>query len=103
MTLQRDVAVSPVKTQALSTAMILCGLAITMMSLPVDTATNIFAIAAVGVGLTLGVGTWLEGMSGIRTLIRVDILILWVLYGLTFFEFLSLLPHVDVVVSPAAA
>ena len=103
MTLQSAVAVSPVTTQALSTATILCGLAITSVSLPVDTATNIFAIAAMGVGLTLGVGTWIEGMSGVRTLIRVDILIIWVLYGLTFFEFLFKQSGVDGVVSPEAA
>ena len=103
MTLQSAIAVSPVTTQAISTTTILCGLAITSVSLPVDTPTDIFAIAAVGVGLTLGVGTWIEGMSGVRTLIRVDILIFWVLYGLTFFEFLFKQSGVDGVVSPEAA
>ena len=103
MTLQSAVPISPVTTQALSTATILCGLAITSASLPADTATNIFAIAALGVGLTLGVGTWIEGMSGIRTLIRVDILIFWVLYGLTFFEFLFQQSRIDAVLSPEAA
>ena len=103
MTVQSAVAVSPVTTQALSTATILCGLAVSSASLPVETASNIFAFAALGVGLTLGVGTCIEGMSGIRTLIRVDILILWVLYGLTFFEFLFQQPRIDAVVSPEAA
>ena len=83
--------------------MILCGLAITIAALPAGTATNIFSTAAVCVGLALGVGTALEGMSDIRALIRVDILILWVLYALTFFEFLFQQPDVDAIVSPAAA
>jgi oligosaccharide repeat unit polymerase len=103
MTLQWAIAVGPVATRALSTGMILCGLAIATVTLPVDTATNIFSTAAVCVALTLLIGTSLEGMSGIRTLIRVDILMLWVLYGLTFFEFLFRQEGVDAAVSPEAA
>jgi oligosaccharide repeat unit polymerase len=68
-----------------------------------DTATDIFAFAAVGVGLTLSVGTWLEVQLDIRRLIRIDFLMLWVLYGLTLFEFLFAQPGVDDFVSPETA
>jgi hypothetical protein len=60
-------------------------------------------VGAVGVGLSLGIGTAIEATSGIRSLIRVDILMFWVLYGLTFLEFLFPQPDVDTVLLPAAA
>jgi hypothetical protein len=103
MTLPRTLAAGSADNQALSTALILCGLAITAVALPIDTATNIFAFAAVGVGLTLSVGTWLEVRSDIRRLIRVDILMLWVLYGLTLFEFLFSQPGVNGFILPETA
>jgi len=85
------------------TAVILCGLALTRVFLPDDSAVSIFSVAAVGVGISLSLATAIEATAGIRSLIRVDILILWVLYGLTFLEFLFPQPNVDALVSPAAA
>jgi oligosaccharide repeat unit polymerase len=85
------------------TAVILCGLALTSIVLPDDSAVSIFTVAAVGVGISLSLATAIEATAGIRSLIRVDVLILWVLYGLTFLEFLFPQPNVDALVSPAAA
>jgi len=68
-----------------------------------DSAGTIFTISAFGVGLSLCLATGIEGMAGVRSLIRVDILILWVLYGLTFLEFLFPQPKIDTLVSAASA
>jgi oligosaccharide repeat unit polymerase len=84
-------------------AVILSGLALTSVVLPDDSAVNVFTVAAVGVGISLSIATAIEATAGIRSLIRADILILWVLYGLTFLEFLFPQPTVDALVSPAAA
>jgi oligosaccharide repeat unit polymerase len=91
------------RTTALSTALILIGLAATRLILPSDSAGDIFTVAAIGVGVALSIATIIEGTTGIRNLIRVDILILWVLYGLTFLEFLFPQPAVDGLLSTAAA
>jgi hypothetical protein len=85
------------------TAVILSGLALTSVVLPDDSAVSVFTVAAVGLGISLSIATAIEATAGIRSLIRVDILILWVLYGLTFLEFLFPQPTVDALVSPAAA
>ena len=73
---------------AISTATILCGLALTSLLLPQDDAEGVFAAAGIGVGLSLALATGIEATAGVRALIRVDILMLWALYGLTFLEFL---------------
>ena len=89
---------------AISTATILCGLALTGLLLPQDDAVGVFAAGGIGVGLSLTLATGIEATAGVRALIRVDILILWVLYGLTFLEFLF--PQrgdVDATVSTASA
>src|SRR5262245_55141278 len=96
-------AARPVRATAVSTAVMLCGLAITGVVLPSDGAIDVFTVAAVGVGLSLSLATGIEGIAGVRRLIRVDIMMLWVLYGLTFLEFLFPQPNVDALVSPAAA
>jgi oligosaccharide repeat unit polymerase len=86
-----------------STLVILSGLVLTYIALSSTDAVGIFRTAAIGVGLSLGLGTLVEAPSGVRALIRVDLLMLWVLYGLTFFEFLFPQPDVDAVVSASAA
>ena len=68
-----------------------------------DSAGTIFSISAFGVGLSLCLATGIEGMAGVRSLIRVDLLILWMLYGLTFLEFLFPQPKIDTLVSAASA
>src|SRR5262245_7567236 len=88
---------------AACTATIVSGLAITWVMLPLDGAVEIFSAAAYGVGLSLGLATSIEAMAGIRNLIRADLLMLWVLYGLTFMEFLFPQSDVDALVSAAAA
>ena len=87
---------------ALSTCVILFGLALTYVFLPSDTAEEVFTFAAIGVGLALVVAVVIEGTRGIRTLIRVDILALGALYGLTFLEFLFPQPGVNAMSSAAA-
>jgi hypothetical protein len=87
-----------------ATAVILLGLALTCIVLPSDSAaSDIFMVGAVGVGLSLAIGTAIEATSGVRSLIRVDILMFWVLYGLTFLEFLFPQPDVDTVLLPSVA
>jgi oligosaccharide repeat unit polymerase len=85
------------------TAVTLSGLALTSVVLPDDSAVSVFTVAAFGAGISLSIATAIEATAGIRSLIRVDILILWALYGLTFLEFLFPQPTVDALVSPTAA
>src|SRR5579859_7416299 len=80
-----------------STFVLLLGLVCTYVALPSDSAAGVFTVAAVGVGLSLSIATSMEAKTGVRSLIRVDILMLWVLYGLTFLEFLFPQPDIDAV------
>jgi hypothetical protein len=98
---QQDV--TAIRSTAASTAVILCGLTLTSVLLPSDSALDVYSLAAIGVGLSLSLATVIEGRAGIRKVIRVDILMFWTLYGLTFFEFLFSQPGVDALVSPADA
>jgi oligosaccharide repeat unit polymerase len=86
-----------------SSTTLLVGLLTTYCFLPADYASNIFTVSAIGVGVALSIATGVEAMGGIRGLIRVDILMLWVLYGLTFLEFIIPQPDVDALVSADAA
>ena len=86
-----------------STVTILCGLALTGAALPSDRAAQVFTVASLGLGVSLGLATFIEARGGVRGLVRVDILILWVLYGLTFLEFLFPQPDINDLVSPDAA
>jgi oligosaccharide repeat unit polymerase len=96
-------ASKPGQNTVLSTCVILLGLVSTSVALPSESAVEVFTFAAIGVGLTLIVATVIEGTSGVRTLVRVDMLIFWVLYGLTFLEFLFPQPGVNNMLSPGAA
>lgn len=82
-----------------STAAILCGVIATYIAIQFVEENPIqrFSVGAYGLLVTLAVSTYIEAKGGVRELIRVDILMLWVLYGLTFFEFLF--PQPTVVVS----
>jgi len=86
-----------------STIVFLVGLALTYLALPSDSVGSVFAGAAIGIGLSLVTATAVEGRAGVRELIRVDILMLWALYGLTFLEFLFPQPDVEGIVSPDVA
>lgn len=85
------------------TLMMIVGLAITWLALPSTDPEAIFDTAAIGVGVTLAAATAVEAFSGVRALIRTDNLMLWVLYGLTFLEFLFPQPDVNASVSVEAA
>ena len=86
-----------------STMVIIVGLLLTALLLPSDSASAVFSIAAVGVAISLGVATAVELTVGARNIIRVDLLILWALYGLTLLEFLIPQPQIGSVVAPASA
>jgi oligosaccharide repeat unit polymerase len=103
MTERKLHAPAPAPNMLASTAVLLSGLILTSVSLPSEGAVDVFSIAAIGVGLSLGLATYIEGTAGVRNLIRVDLLMLWLLYGLTLLEFLFPQPDVDALVSPAAA
>ena len=95
----------PGRPRALATAVIVCGLLLTGFSLILasDRSYDVFRLGAVGVGVSLCIATYIEALAGVRSLFRVDILMLWVLYGLTFLEFLFPQPAVDALISSSAA
>lgn len=92
-----------VSSMAAPTTVMLVGLALTAIFLPADSVVSTLTFAAIGVGLSLSMATGIEAMAGVRSLIRVDLLMLWVLYALTFLEFLFPQPNVEAVLSPASA
>jgi oligosaccharide repeat unit polymerase len=103
MIIQGTNAAVPARATPVSTAVILCGLAVTGFVLPSEGAVAVFTVAAYVIGLSLSLATGIEARAGVRGLIRADILMLWVLYGLTFLEFLFPQPDVDALVSHDAA
>ena len=98
-----DITAGVAQNTAVSTAIILCGLTLTSVLLPSDSAVDVYSFAAIGVGLSLSLATVIEARAGVRKLIRVDILLFWALYGLTFLEFLFPQPRLDALVSPEDA
>jgi hypothetical protein len=62
------------------------GLAITYLLLPEGGPVAIYRTAAIGAALAMGLGIFLEA-RGVRSLIRVDLLMLVALFGLTLVEF----------------
>ena len=91
------------RSPAIPTLIMILGLAVTWAALPSTDAESIFDTAAIGVGIALAGATAVEAFSGVRALIRTDNLMLWVLYGLTFLEFLFPQPDVNSSVSVDAA
>ncbi len=91
------------RSSAVPTLIMVLGLAITWLALPSTDSESIFGTAAIGVGIALAGATAIEAFAGVRALIRTDNLMLWVLYGLTFLEFLFPQPDVNGSVSVDAA
>ena len=91
------------RSSAIPTLILVLGLAVTWLALPSTDSESIFGTAAIGVGIALASATAIEAYSGVRALIRTDNLMLWVLYGLTFLEFLFPQPDVNASVSVDAA
>src|SRR5690349_5373121 len=88
----------------IATGAIIGGSLLAYISLPSDSAADVFETASIAVGLSLAIATAVEGVTGgVRNLIRIDILMLWVLYGLTLLEFLFPQKGVDSVISADAA
>lgn len=85
------------------TLIMVIGLVATWLALPSDDPESLFRTAAIGVGIALVLSTAVEAAQGIRALIRTDNLMLWVLYGLTFLEFLFPQPDVNGAVGIEAA
>src|SRR5262249_29717158 len=90
-------------SRALATTVMLTGLVITGLVLPAGGTVDIFATAAIWVGMTLAISTGIEAIDGVRNLIRVDLLMLWALYGLTLLEFLFPQSNVGAAVAADAA
>ena len=67
----RSSADKRVRASAESTVIIIVGLALTAIALPSDGAVNVFSVAAIGVGLSLGLATGIEATAGVGSLIRV--------------------------------
>lgn len=82
---------------------IVAGAMITAIVLPSEDAEGVFSVAAYGIGLSLAVAMLIEVRNGIRSLIRVDLLLLFALYGLTLTEFLFGQPTVNRMVSAELA
>jgi oligosaccharide repeat unit polymerase len=101
--LKHHITAGPPPDMTVSTGVILGGLMLTSLLLPSESAMDVYFCAAIGVGLSLALATGIEGRAGVRKLIRVDILMLWVLYGLTFSEFFVPQPSVNDLISPADA
>ena len=91
------------RNTAAATITMLAGFVLTSLLLPTDLPANVFAIAGIGVGLTLALATGIEAKRDVRSLVRLDVVMLWVLYGLTFSEFLFPQPDVDALISVTAA
>lgn len=91
------------RSSAVPTLIMVLGLAVTWLALPSTDPESIFGTAAIGVGVALAAATAIEASSGVRALIRTDNLMLWVLYGLTFLEFLFPQPDVNSSVGVDAA
>src|SRR5262245_27868803 len=82
-----------------STGVILFGTILTGLLLSSDSASAVFTSASVGVAITLGLATAIELTGGVRNIVRVDLLMLWALYGLTLLEFLFPQPQFNGVVA----
>jgi oligosaccharide repeat unit polymerase len=91
------------RNSATPTLIMMLGVTVTWLALPSSDAESIFDTAAIGAGIALISATAVEAFSGVRGLIRTDNLMLWVLYGLTFLEFLFPQPDVNLAVSVDAA
>lgn len=89
--------------RATSTGVIFVGLSITYIVLPDADVGTIFLVAACGAGASIALGVLLEIGSNIRRIIRVDLLMIVALYGLTLVEFLFPQKAENLLMSPVAA
>jgi hypothetical protein len=87
-----------------ATLVFLAGLFVTSVSLSGDTASAVARHAAIGCGVSLAFSLWVEGKNGIQNLLRADLVAMFALYFLLFFEFLfpqsrfdELVPYPDAV------
>ncbi len=71
-----------------ATAILVAGILLTGITMPARLSSETFQYAAVGVGISLGLALAMEGMAGLRALVRADVVMLLTLFGLTFLEFL---------------
>jgi len=87
-----------------ATIIFLAGLFVTGISLSGDTASAVARHGAIGCGVSLAFSLWVEGKTGIENLLRADLVAMFALYFLLFFEFLfpqskfdDLVPYPDAV------
>lgn len=74
--------------RVVSSAVMCAGLLITYLVLPNADAETVFFTAACGAGVSIAFGVLLETGPNIRNIIRIDLLMIVALYGLTLVEFL---------------
>ncbi|MDB5711497.1 MAG: hypothetical protein JWL96_3567 [Sphingomonas bacterium] len=83
-----------------STLAVCFGSLIIYFTMPTDTTELVtYRYCAYGLLVVLGVALGVEGLAGVRSLARVDVVALWTLYFLTFAEFLH--PHVRILYTAA--
>jgi oligosaccharide repeat unit polymerase len=71
-----------------ATVAFVVGVGVTALTMPANSAAATFQYAAVGVALSLGISLLMEMQSGLRSMLRADLIMLITLFGLTFVEFL---------------
>src|SRR5215471_16132533 len=97
-----DTAVFKKHTKA-ATAVVIVGCIATGLVLPANDPDGAFRIAAMMMTIVLAVALGLEARSGFRSLLRTDVLMLVVLYGLTLLEFVFPQDSLAGIVSPESS
>lgn len=100
---QRAAWPRPAEPKAHASFVLCAGLFLAWVSLPDDNPFAIFRTGAVVVGAALLLALLIEARSGPRSLLRVDVLMLLALYGLTFVEFLFPQPDIATALTAQAA
>jgi hypothetical protein len=86
-----------------ATCIFIAGLILTGVGLHGETAAGVARSAAIGCGLSLGVSLLFEAKKRTSNLLRADLVAMFALYFLLFFEFLFPQPHFDELVPHAQA
>lgn len=97
-----DISVSVPTASVLSTLTLLAGLLATMTTIRGDAPAEIAAYVARGFGVSLALSVMIDLRNGIRNLIRADVMALFALYFLTFFEFLLPQNNFNSMISPSS-
>src|SRR5262245_59323086 len=91
-----------IRPTADASVVMILGLAITYLFLPHEGSVAIYRTAAIGAALAIGLGSFLE-LHSIRSLARVDVVMVVALFGLTLVEFFFPQDEIDAIVSAQSA